>query len=61
MPFYWLNEMSIDLPYVGGKFEDLQHLILHLFGVQGFSSKLQGIIYLLNLYVAWGNDKKGAN
>ena len=45
-------------PYVGGKFEDIQHLIVLLFEVQGFSSNLQGIIYLLYLYVTCGNDKK---
>ena len=51
---FWIVELH------GGKFEDLQQLILHFFEVQGFSSNLQGIIYLLYLYVTCRNCKKGA-
>ena len=49
---------QMDLKWTSGKFEDLQHLILHVFEVQGFSSNLQGIIYLLHLCVTCGNDQK---
>ena len=40
---WFLHWYSIIFSQAGGKFEDLQHLILHVFEIQGFSSNLQGI------------------